>query len=104
MVSLAVSRRPRVENQNIGALGEFDPHGVIDSRGGVVLRELGTQTPGLDTHHGVQLRIEVRLTPKYFGGDLVFLQRRAGMFERMVGKIAKQFTQGFRTVQRLASN
>lgn len=104
VMSFAVTRRPGMENQNIGALGKFHPDGIIDSGVGVVLGEFGTQTTGLDTDHGVQLRIEVRLTPKYFSGDLVFLQWGAGMLEGVISKVAKQFTQGFRTVQGLAGN
>ena len=104
VVSFAVARRSGMENQNIGAFRELHPDGVIDSSRGVMFRELGTQSPGLDADHRVQLRVEIRLTPKYFSSNLVFLQGRSGMVEGVVGKIAKQFAQGFGAVQGLASN
>ena len=93
-----------MKNQNVGAFGKFYPNGVGDSGRGVVVGELGAKAPSLDADHGVQLWVEIRLAAENLRGDLVFLKRSARMVEGVVGKIAEQFTEGFRAVQRLAGN
>ena len=48
------------------------------------------------------LRIEIVRTAENLGRDLVLLQRRSGMIERVLSQIAQQFAEGFRPVKHLA--
>src|ERR1700736_6307971 len=79
---------PWMKRQDVRSLGKFHQDGVVGCRFAViVLGEFCSQAPGLDSHHGVDLRIEIVLSTEYFGGDLIFLQRSAGMIQGMLGDI-----------------
>jgi hypothetical protein len=62
-----------VEGDGVASFGKFDDDLVGGPFGAVILGQLGSEAAGLNTDHGVQLRIEVRLATKDFSGDLVFL-------------------------------
>jgi hypothetical protein len=48
------------------------------------------------------MRIEIAGTPEDFGGDLIFLQRRPGMLDGMVGEVPEELAQRLRTVKSAA--
>ena len=75
---------------------------VLRTLGAVVLRQLETKASGLDADGGVMLRIEIVRAPENLGRDLIFLQRRSGMIQRMLGQISKQFAQRFRPMKHMA--
>ncbi len=60
--------------------------------------------PQLTHDHGIELRIEIRLAAEDFCGDLVFLERRARMFQGVVGQVAKELAERFGSMQRLTVN
>src|ERR1700720_3822226 len=94
---------PWMEGQNVGAFWQIHPDGVVGgSVAIIVLGEFCAQATGLDAHHGIDLRIEVGLSAKDFGGDLVFLERDAWMIHGVFGDIAQKLAEGFRAVQNRA--
>jgi len=62
-----------VKGQRVAAFGQLDPHRVFRAFAGIILNQLGTETAGLDAHHGVHGRIKVRGPPELFGRNLVLL-------------------------------
>ena len=70
----------------------------------VVLGEFYSQAPGLHANRGVTLRIESSGTAQNFGGNLILLQRDAGVIKGMFGEVAKQLAQGFGAVQAMTFN
>ena len=91
-----------VEREHVRTLRKFDDNGVPGTVRPVVLGELYSKPPGLNTDHRVELRIEIRGTPKHLGRYLVFLDRRTRVIQDMFGKVAQQFAQRFRAMQDMA--
>ena len=53
----------------------------------------------MDANHGVELRVEVGLAAKDFGGDLIFLHGDARMLDGLFGKITEKLAERFGTVK-----
>jgi len=96
--------RTQVKGERIGALGNLDDDEVVGTLVGVILGEFDAQATGLDADGGVALGIESGGAAQDFGGNLVLLERNAGVIERVFSEIAEQFAQGFRSVQAMAFN
>jgi hypothetical protein len=92
-----------VKGKDVSALGELHYGGVFKAVRAVILSKLGAQTAGLDTNHGVELRVEIRRTPKDFRGDLEFLNGGTGVIDSMPGQVAEQFAEGLRAMQSVAA-
>src|SRR5262249_50762868 len=61
------------EDRQIGALWQADPHALIASGTSVVLRQLGSESAGLDPHDRIYLRIVIGGPAVDFHSDDVFL-------------------------------
>ena len=70
----------------------------------IVFRKLDAKSPGLHPHGGVTLRIEARRAAKNLSGNLIFLERDAGVIKRVFSQIAEEFAQGFRAVEAMTIN
>jgi hypothetical protein len=92
-----------VERESVRAFGEFDANVVFGALAGIIFRELGAKSAGLDADHGIDGRVEIRRAAELFCSNLVFLQGGAGMLDRVVREIAQEFAQGFRAVEDGAS-
>jgi len=66
---------------------------------GVVFGQLHAQASSLHPDGGVALRIEIGRPPEYLGRDLVLLEGRTGVIERMFGEVVQQFAEGLRSAQ-----
>ena len=89
-----------MKGKNVSTFGQFHPDRVVvGGVSAVVLGEFCPQASSLYSHHGVDLRIEIVLSAEYFGGDLIFLQRSAGVIHGVFRDIAQELAQRFRTVQ-----
>ena len=88
-----------MERNGVGALGDLDQYGIVYALMRVVLGELYAKASGLHPHSGVALRIESCRAAQDLGRDLVFLERDPGVIEGVLGQIAKQLAQRFRTAE-----
>jgi len=93
-----------MKGKQIGSLRELHYDGVPEAVRVVVLGELGAEAPGLDTDHGIELRIEIGGSTKYFGRNLELLDWRARMIHGMLRQIAEQFAKGLRAMQSMAAD
>ena len=91
-----------VKREHVRTLRKFDDNGVPGAICAVVFGELYAQAPGLNADHRVELRIEIRGTPKHLRCNLIFLDWCARMIQDMFGKVAQQFAQRFRAMQDMA--
>jgi len=91
-----------VEREHVRTLRKFDDNGIPGAVSSIVLGELYAKTPGLDADHRIQLGVEIRRAPKDLGRYLVFLDRRSGMIQGMLGEIAEQFAQRLGAMQDMA--
>jgi hypothetical protein len=64
---------PLVIREGIVALGHLDQKSILATFAGIVLGQLGAQTPRLNSHHGINVRIEVLLASKDFCCNLILL-------------------------------
>jgi len=76
-----------LERQTVGTLRDFDQDRVVGAFVRVILCQLHSETPSLNANCGIALRIESSRATQYFGRNLVFLKRYAGMIERMLRQI-----------------
>ena len=63
-----------MKGKNVSTLRQFHPDGIFGAFGGIILSQLGAETPGLYTDGRIQLRIEISRASEDFGGNLIFLQ------------------------------
>ena len=84
---------PFVKREGVSALGKFDTYGICRALASVVLGEFCAQAAGLDTDHGIDSGIEVWRAAKLFCSNLVFLDRGAGVLERVVSEITQELAQ-----------
>jgi hypothetical protein len=47
------------------------------------------------------MRIKTRRPAEDLGGDLIFLQRNARVFDRVIGEVTKEFAESLGTVERM---
>jgi len=93
-----------MKGERVGALGNFDHDGIVGALLRVVLGELDAEASGLDADGGIALRIETNGAAENFSCDLVFLERDAGVIERMFGEVAKEFAERFGSVEAMTFN
>lgn len=93
-----------MKGKQIGSLRELHRNGVPKPVRVVILGELGAETPGLDTDHGIELRIEIGGSAKHFGRNLELLDWGARMIHGMLCQIAEQFAKGFGAMQSTAGD
>lgn len=91
-----------VEGEKIGPFGKLNHDGVFESVRAVVFSKFCAQTSSLDTHHGIELRVEVRRPAENLGGDLEFLNGCTRVFNGVFGQITEQFAKGFRAMKSMA--
>ena len=88
-----------VEGEGIGAFGKLNPNVVVRAFAGVVLEKFGAEATGLDAHHGIDGRVEIRGAAELLCSNLVFLDWGAGVFDGVVSEIAQKLTEGLGTVK-----
>jgi len=93
-----------VERQDISAFGKFDDDGIVGTLGAVVFGEFEAKASGLHSDGGIRLGIEVTSATEDFGGDLVFLERCAGVIDRVLGEVLQELAEGFRSVKDMTIN
>jgi len=93
---------PLMERQRVGAFGKFDAKRIVGPFPCVIFRQFGAQAACLHPDHGIHCRVKILGAPELFGGDLVFLQRCARMFQCVMGEIPQQLTKRLRTMQSMA--
>jgi hypothetical protein len=71
----------------------------LGTLGIVKFPQFQSQAPGLNPHSGIRMWIEIGGAAENFCGDLVFLDRVAGMIECLFAKVSKQLAKGFRAVK-----
>ena len=96
--------RAQVERERVRPLGNLDHDRIVRTLMRVVLGEFDSQASGLHPDRGVTLGIESGRAPQNFGGNLVLLERDAGMIKRVFSEVAKQFAQRFGAVQAMTFN
>src|ERR1700691_2037149 len=99
---MSFSRLPVMEGNRIRSLGQFDPNGIFGAFSRVVLRELGPQAPGLNAHHGIYGRVEVRGAAEFLGRNLMLLEGCSGMLDGVVRQVAKQLAERLRPMEHAA--
>ncbi len=77
-----------MERECVRSFGDLDEDGIVRTLMRVVLRQLYPQPSSLDTDGGVTLGVESDRSAQDFGGNLVLLERDAGVIERVFGQIA----------------
>src|SRR5215472_208041 len=88
-----------VKSECVCSPGEIDQDLIVGALGGVILCQLPAKTTCLYANCGIQMRVKVAGAAKNFRRNLIFLGRGPGMVQRMIGQVAQQLAQGFRTVQ-----
>ncbi len=92
-----------VECKRIATLRHFKNELIVSSLGGVVLREFGAEAASLDSHHGIYVGIEVRLSSEDLRCDLIFLRRGSGMLQGLSCQITEQLAKRLRSMQGMAA-
>jgi hypothetical protein len=92
-----------MKGESVGPFGQLHEGLVFQAFRGVVLSQLGAETTGLDSHHGIDVGIEVLLAPEDFCRDLILLRRGARMLQRVSCQIAKKLAKRLGTVQGMAA-
>ena len=93
-----------MECERVRALGNLDDDEVVGALVRVVLGEFDSQATGLHADRGVALGIESGGAAQNLGGNLVLLERNAGVIEGVFSEVPEQFAEGFRTVKAMAFN
>ena len=93
-----------MKGKQISSLRELHHDGVREPVRVVILGELGAEAPGLDTDHGIKLRIEIGGSAKHFGRNLELFDWGARMIHGMLSQIAEQFAKGLRAMQSAAAD
>jgi hypothetical protein len=71
----------------IAAFRQLDHHSIRSAFRVVVLGQFGAKPPGLHPHHGIELRVKIGLPAKNFRRNLVFLNRHAGVLNRLLAEV-----------------
>jgi len=96
--------RFRIEIKYVRALWQFDNERVTRSFDRVILRQFHAPASCLHANGRVQVGIEIRRTSEHLGGNLILLERSTRVFNCVLGKITKQFTERFGAMQSFALN
>lgn len=88
-----------MEGNDVSSFGKFNDDRILEALGVVVLSQFQAQAPGLDPNHGINLRIEVIGAAENLRSDLILLNWRAGVIERVSSQITKKLAQRFRAVE-----
>jgi hypothetical protein len=91
-----------METQGVAPIGHFNDDGVRQHFVAVIVEQLKSQPPSLNSNGGISLWIEVARPAENFCGNLIFLQGYARPGENVVRQIAQQFTQRLRLPQGMA--
>src|ERR1051325_2710126 len=95
---------PVVDNNRVATLGNLNDCGVVCAFRAVILSQFRTESTRLDAHHGIQLRIEVRLPTKDLCSNLILFDWDPWVFYRVFGEIAQKFAEGFGAMEGMAGH
>lgn len=92
-----------MKGEGIVALGEFDEELILGTFGRVVLGQFRPETPSLDAHHGVHMRVEVLLPAEDFGRNLILLGGGTRVIPGVIGEIAQELAEGLGAMKSMAT-